>query len=282
VTDASIWNRLHDVDREALAGERLQLHHLVQLVASIGLTLVEKQPDDSHTNLGWDEGSRALVSHPTRTGPSLKVGLEFEGLALILLSESETTRFSLVGETLDRAYRWLHSEIEKRIGEALESGLVRPTYELPDHPLRHGAVTDAGSEELRREIANGYRDAQIVLNEFRARRTDASAVRCWPHHFDLATLVMLQAAADPEKIKSVGLGLIPGDASYAEPYWYATPWPYPVSPQPAELEGRGLWHTENWFGAVLPASRWVGGSGSRDQVTAFLASAFDECRRLVE
>ena len=81
-------------------------------------------------------------------------------------------------------------------------------------------------------------------------------MRLWPHHFDIATLWTLDAGVDAEEARSVGMGLSPGDGTYAQPYWYVTPWPYPqataeeLPPLPA-----GRWHAEarngGWTGAVL-------------------------------
>jgi hypothetical protein len=47
------------------------------------------------------------------------------------------------------------------------------------------------------------------------------------------------------------VGLSPGDSSYAEPYFYVTPWPYPESPALPQLPAGAAWHRTGWFGAVL-------------------------------
>jgi hypothetical protein len=106
-------------------------------------------------------------------------------------------------------------------------------------------------------------------------------VRCWPHHFDIATLIDRGAAAD-KTARSVGVGMEPGDDSYAEPYYYVNAYPPPAAGAmlPA-LAGDGSWHTAGWFGAVLPGSR-LARSGQHDQVAAFLGSAVRACSRGVE
>jgi hypothetical protein len=77
-----------------------------------------------------------------------------------------------------------------------------------------------------------------------------SPVRCWPHHFDIATLVSIPGGA-PGEVRTIGVGLSPGDGSYAEPYFYVTPWPAPDGPTLPELPAGAAWHRAGWFGAVL-------------------------------
>ena len=45
----------------------------------------------------------------------------------------------------------------------------------------------------------------------------------------------------------------PGDASYAEPYFYVTVWPYPEKEKLTDL-AVGKWHTEGFVAPVLTAS----------------------------
>lgn len=77
----------------------------------------------------------------------------------------------------------------------------------------------------------------------------ASAVRVWPHHFDIATLITLDDG-DAERARSVGVGLSPGDGGIPQPYFYVTPWPYPESKFGPKLPWNGYWHSKGWFGAV--------------------------------
>src|SRR4029079_17809264 len=112
----------------------------------------------------------------------------------------------------------------------------------------------------------------------------ASPVRCWPHHFDLATLLQLDGPAAGESGRSIGAGFSPGDGERQEPYLYVTPWPYPAEPALPTLAGGGSWHREGWLGAGLPASRIVGAGSTgaqRRQVESFLDSAVAACRVLL-
>jgi hypothetical protein len=107
-----------------------------------------------------------------------------------------------------------------------------------------------------------------VLESLRDRTSGASEVRCWPHHFDIATLVDIGSGA------TVGVGLEPGDTYYVEPYFYVNRHPRPADKTLATtLDGNGSWHTREWIGAVLPGSRVSPADGQREQIDAFLDSA---------
>ena len=79
----------------------------------------------------------------------------------------------------------------------------------------------------------------------------------------------------------MGVGQSPGDDSYAEPYWYAGPYPFPPVNDLPQLAGGGHWHTEGWVGAVLPASDYIDAPDQRAQVGAFIDSAVAACRKLL-
>ncbi len=99
-------------------------------------------------------------------------------------------------------------------------------------------------------------------------------VRCWPHHFDIASLVTLSRDADGSATSTVGVGLAPGGDDYDRWYWYVTPWPYPSEAHLPTI-GIGAWHTEGWTGAVLEAGTLLAlpGPERTGAVEGFLAEA---------
>ena len=101
------------------------------------------------------------------------------------------------------------------------------------------------------ELAGWYADAAQALEHLVDGRDQASMVRCWPHHFDIATLEVLDADAGPEEALSIGLGMTPGDGGFPEPYFYVLPWPRPEQAGLPELAGEGEWPPGDWLGAVL-------------------------------
>jgi hypothetical protein len=237
------WEPLGDPPPEDLADARLQLHWAIQLIPAFGEALVTSRPDYSHTAAIWDPGRRAFSSEESDDGSRLRLCLQPAGLVFRFLAGGAETGepFALAGRRLTEAHAWLQAELSGLPAEG--AAVLRPlSPEIPPHAVGTGAPFDADPAALA-ELGRWYHDAHLS--------------RCWPHHFDIATLIALDAGVDEEEARSVGAGMTPGDESYAEPYWYVTPWPYPDDPALPELPSPGRWHTEGWLGAVLVGSDLV-------------------------
>ncbi len=275
------WERLGAHAPERLGPARQQAHWAVQTVAAAGETFLPARPDTSQTAMSWLEGPRVLAGEPLRDG-GLRLGLRLAELALVLLdAERALASWPLAGHTLGEADTWAARTLREASHGALDAPLRHPGYELPPHALAEGGVfaaPDAGLAELERWFA----DADRLLRSWAAATPGASPVRCWPHHFDIATLTVL-AAGDPESAPSVNAGLSPGDEEMHAPYAYVTPWPVPDEAALPALEGGGVWHTEGWTGAILPARTLVeaGDAGAQARRAArFLESAVAAARSL--
>jgi hypothetical protein len=148
---------------------------------------------------------------------------------------------------------------------------------MPEHPVAGGEPFDFKDPKVFAEVGRWFASAHHVLSKVQVREPNASPVRCWPHHFDIATLITLDPEKDPEQARAIGVGLSPGDGAYAEPYFYANPWPPPQNPNPPALE-TGQWHTAGFFGAVLTAGEIVeieGNEARFARVNGFLNAAID-------
>lgn len=246
------WITLGAVDPTALTDARLQLHWAAQVVQAVGFTHLPAAADDSHTNLGWSSGLGGLVGRPF-SGASLRAGLRFADLSLLVTDDATVLgRCPLDGATLDDAYAWMADAVREHSLGAASGVLGRRDYEMPDHAVATGAAFATNPQALG-ELAAWYDNANAVLSAVQGMSPHASPVRCWPHHFDIATLIAVGPDVGAESARSIGVGMTPGDANYAEPYYYVTPWPYPDAPGlPALTHGR--WHTEGWIGAVLTGS----------------------------
>jgi hypothetical protein len=187
---------------------------------------------------------------------------------------------ALHGHTIDDVMRWLRVMLPDYGVDTRQFSLKRH-FIIPSHPVASGAPFDATRFDRFDQLSHWFGNAAAVLGKVAANTPRASEVRCWPHHFDIATLIDVATAAGDTSARTVGAGLEPGDQYYAEPYFYFNMHPAPSSgvALPA-LDGNGIWHTNEWVGAVLPASR-IAESDQRGQVDRFMASAQRACTQFV-
>jgi hypothetical protein len=179
-----------------------------------------------------------------------------------------TGTLPLDGCTFDEAQAWLARNILDRGLDP--AALSRPLhFQLDDHPLAHGArFTLADAAAQFEALAGYYATAAGLFEELRASEPRAADVRCWPHHFDIATLITLSRSG--EEARTIGIGLSPGDHTFGEPYYYVSPWPYPEPAKLQQLKSGGFWNTVDWTGAVLLAQ-----SLPKDSIRTFLAEAVE-------
>lgn len=214
-----------------LGDAREQCHHAVQVNTHLARGFVAAQEDDSHTSLSWNADEGALVGQAVS---GFRLGLKIPDLTLVWFGAQNAT-FSLDGKTFDEAMQWME-------GQLIAAGFDPAPLRNPLHftlETQLGPFRRTGLEAELAELANWYGNAALCLSRL------APTVRCWPHHFDLAVQV-------PVERNSLGVGMSPGDASYAQPYFYITCWPYPPVDHLPALE-LGHWHSTGWTGAVLLA-----------------------------
>jgi hypothetical protein len=274
----SHWRPLLEVGPDLLTEARLQAHFAAQGLARAARALVIPEADDSHSNLGWAGEIDGFVSHPL--APGLRLGLSLPDLSLILLDDAGMKRgegFSLIGRTERDGGRRLKGLLESAGLDARRLDEASP-YEMPEHPLAHGAAY--GGERLAEALhalANWYANAQISIEKacgaLAAKGFAAPPPRCWPHHFDLATLIAYPAEVDGGTAY-VGAGLSPGDHYYGQPYFYVSIYPPPRS-APGRLPALGHWREKDFFAAIAEAGEIAARAAPEADSEAFLAAALD-------
>lgn len=119
-----------------------------------------------------------------------------------------------------------------------------------------------------------------MVNSLGDAKPGPGPIRCWPHHFDIATYVAL-GSGDPETAPGIGAGLSPGDESYGQPYFYVNPWP---QPQAGALPGDiapGRWHTDGFVGAVATGDDVLSLPDIISGTSAFVRMAYQAGRSLL-
>lgn len=269
------WRRLDAKQAAHLVPARLELHRAAQLAAAPGTSLLPALADHGHTNLGWSPPHDALLGRRLPSG--LRAGLRPRDLTLLVVADDVVlAERPLAGRTFAQALDWLATSLEEHALAPL-APIAPPAHPLPDHPTAHGEPFTGASGGGLAAICDWLADAHQLLVQLRADHPSASEPRCWPHHFDLASLI----AIDGER--SIGVGMTPGDAGEATPYFYVTPWPYPADREALPgLPAGARWNTEGWVGALLPGTALESDPATqRAQARAFVDAGIDACRALL-
>jgi len=235
------WSMLRNHAPTTLSAARALAHRAVQWPARAALANLAPTSDDSHTSLTWDPIMAALLGQPLAGG--VRVGLRVALRELVFSKGEKTEGFALAGSSEADAGDWLDAKLaaeglKKASGAKLAYDMppamfARPAEEAPH--LATLAVWFAAGAEVLEELGREY------------KRYKPGPVRCWPHHFDIATRLVLN------RERSVGIGLSPGDGYYAQPYFYLSPHPKPDTENLPQLPPGGRWHTKDFFSAVVPA-----------------------------
>ena len=271
------WSSLGRKAPAALVKARTLAHHAAQWPARAAHANLVALPDDSHSSLTWDNARGALFSQPLPAGGvNVRVGLRVAGPALIMLrGDLVLDTYELAGRRESMVGVWLDSAL-RALGLKPASSVTLP-YTIPFHPVARGsAYSFSGEFEAFEELAHWFAAAEDLLEDVRAGyaglHPGPGAIRLWPHHFDIATLVGL-AESNGETTRSIGIGVSPGDHYYSQPYVYVSPWPQFDAMRLPDLPAPGHWHTQGFVGAVASAEEILLLEDRRAGVFAFVRRA---------
>jgi hypothetical protein len=266
------WRPLHGVDQAGLSSARAQAHVAAQWLARAARAYIPAEPDDGHTNLGWEDAFGGLVTHALPDGARL--GLIVSDLALAVLdgAGADPSRvFPLHGSGDAQARIWLGRQMAARglDPDALDAPLPYAAPALASGAAYAPADVTAHLGALAIWYANANAALGAIRLELIGRNLPAPPVRCWPHHFDLDTLVMLAPG------RTTGVGFSPGDHFYDEPYFYVSLYPGPDIATLPPLPAIGRWHADQFTAAVATARRIVAAKDQNRDVEAFLRAAVE-------
>ncbi len=271
------WLQLNECDPKLLEDARLQLHHAVQLPMRAGKAILPKQPDYSHTSLDFLFDKQAFACHKLNDD-GLQVGIILPSLTLFCGDDT----FALHGNTRQEATDWLKAQLSNHGFDI--SKFDKGGFPLPSHAVVDGAAFDASDTKALQTVSAWFNNAAIALEAAVAKYADITPgpapVTCWPHHFDIASLIGFETG-DPETAKSVGVGLSPGDGSYAQPYFYTNPWPANADMDFPELMAPGHWHTDGFISAVAPAEKCLLTDLTQETIIAYLDDTINKAVKLI-
>ncbi|WP_339784644.1 MAG: hypothetical protein ACMVP2_11590 [Imperialibacter sp.] len=251
--DTIAWKPLTYQNFEALSVARKQLHQAVQQVSVVGRIYLPKVKDDKHANLVWVPQFQRLAGNWVEGSTKFRVSLDLANLSIHLVDDEVKTigEYDLKGKTQAQSMVWLEEQLEG-LGLDTAQFAINLPYEIPDYPTAHGKPFEQKDARAFEELAWYFHNADHILRPLKREFPQSTDVRCWPHHFDIATLIILNDTGDPETTSSIGIGMSPGDQFYDQPYFYLSPWPYPSRENLTPMS-HGKWHEKDWLGAVLTA-----------------------------
>ena len=245
------WQTIRNFDQARLRAARLQAHFAVQWLARAAYAYVPAQPADDHSTLGWDDKIGGFLTHVLTDGAQL--GLRLADLTLMLVARANAADMFPLNNRSDADVRaWLGPLMAARglAPDALDKPLP---YRMPE--LRIGSEQPYAAKENAVGLAehavwfaNANAALELARHEY-VRHLAAPPVRCWPHHFDLDSLVTVRPG------HTVGIGYEPGDHYYDEPYFYVSVNPksdIATLPTPPSI---AHWHGKGFTAAVATAAR---------------------------
>jgi hypothetical protein len=264
------------MDIEKIKQAREGLHRLVQLVGAVPRSLLAPDPSDGSASLLWNDELKALVCQEV---DAVKVGLLVGSQKLIIVKFDNILEIPVIDKTFEEVLEELKNTLSNLglDGDKLKTELP---YELPDSVVELGNPFRELDKKALESLSNLYSVTHTILKSAFSGDNSSSEIRCWPHHFDIATLLTVEEHEDPEKAKSIGFGFSPGDGGYEEPYFYLTPWPYPEMDKLYDLSAPAIWNTEGWVGAVLKANE-VTSDTLEDSVTSFFNNGLIKLKPLL-
>ena len=246
-------SKLFSIAPKNLTEARTLCHIACQWPSKAARANLSAKDDDSHSNLQWQNKHDALLSHFLDTGQSIQLGFSFSARCLVWLVDGVVEdQLELRSETEASVKDWVDSR--------LASVLLQPTdlavmpYALDDEVnyLRFSELEHAVSA-LGAWYSYGQQGMEYLVKEYCALCVTTPVVRCWPHHFDIGSLFVLETG-DPATSRSIGVGLSPGDASYDEPYFYCSPYPAPHATELPPLIEPLFWNREGFVSVILRAN----------------------------
>src|SRR2546423_884730 len=273
-----IWEPVRPEVAAKLTDSRLQFHYAAQFGAAAGISFLPHVPNHSHSNLEWVPALSGLFSRVIPARTAFRVGVRPVKLSLLIVTgeNRSVAEYRLHGRTIIEARDWIRSQIKLLGADASRYTLTRD-YEIPRHDVAYGESFDASDPSHFEELGRWFANSAALLGSVTRSSLVASELRCWPHHFDIATLIEVA----PER--TITVGLEPGDDYYEEPYFYVSMHPQSAASRTRSrpLWGNGSWHIHDWVGAVLPGSRLGAASSQERQIREFLDSAISACRTLL-
>jgi len=235
------------LDYKALTETRSGLHQFAMLLGSYNRAFAPRQRHWWHVSLKptVDGFTTGVLQVGTR---QFELVLDFLSLHVELLMEDVPAQsFALKGESA--------VSLQSRLKEALSLNEIQTDVgleKLEDVEYRIDSTQSA-------DVAWAYGRLAHCMARFRSELAlETSPIQLWPHHFDLAMLVLTGKkidGQDPENEElsdeQLNFGFVAGDQGIQEAYFYITFYPDAERLRSAELPEDARFFDEGWKGIVM-------------------------------
>ncbi|MFT5819810.1 MAG: hypothetical protein ACI8ZM_001035 [Crocinitomix sp.] len=226
-----------------------QLHLAAQYLAAAGISFLNKEPDDSHTNLGWNSDKKRMETHAFGSG-NHQLAINIDTAHLEWLEDG------LVTESLD-LQQSTHTTILTWISELVKKNELKEQYNYQFHyDLPYAAIADNDkltfNADAIDEIIARLNIAQKAFETFLDETGLTSPIRIWPHHLDLGIYTGLNS----DGTTFMGAGLAIPDSLVDDLYYYVSAYNNDsevVTKNFSQL-AIGEWRSD-WNGATLSSSQ---------------------------
>ena len=223
-----------------------EIHLAAQYLAAASISFLQKQADDSHSNLGYSTDQNQVYTKPLNTSGDY-LALDLSNFSLKWVTASESIGFLLDGKSHAQVLEWLRPVSEVHvIGKAYQYNFH---YSLP-YPISETHVFKINEEALKLEMELRSL-ANTVLSIILAEYAMESEIRIWPHHFDTGAIAKLPGSANV----TLGMGLAIPDKLSDHYYFYISGHKDRKALSPASFAPltNGQWLNNGFKGGILSA-----------------------------
>ena len=256
-----------------------QLHWLCQTIAKANRTYVTSKPDDSHTNLFYDDLDNRIVGRWINNGRQhMMLTLHLETLHFEWLNSAKEVvqSYATVGKVAGDTEKEIEAGLPeiylnpKGFTEKLHFEI--PNYSFASEPIQSIPKASIHEWKTYRKLANVL--CGLVLGYLELE----GDIRIWPHHFDTGIYVEIGQRL------GIGFGLAMEDSMAGDPYFYLSGYPIHGTLEYSELPSlqNGKWEvSEHWQGAILPLSELTSGifEENRQAISDYLLKSINWCIR---
>lgn len=220
-------------------------HLAAQYLATTAISFLDKEEDDSHTNLGWKNGT--LLTHPLNK-ENCQLVLDYQRFCLFWKNHASLNSCYLHGKSHKEIVNWIEETSQNIVPNKTYSYALH--YELPYENNQDCFVFEKPSDIL---IENLISQRTLVQEALIAVFMDLeinAPIRIWPHHFDTGSFFMANHSI------GIGVGMAIPDNLINDFYLYVSGYEgheaiVPNDPKSITL---GTYYNQKWKGFAVPIS----------------------------